>query len=125
MNEGPIDVAQLYAALDAHRQAQGLSWRQVARELGLSNSYFSWLRRGESPGLGAYIRSCRWLGVSLDTFTTQPTETVATQPTTAKSTLDSELAALLHRHQVPGSARDLVMAALRLATGEAARQAAA
>ncbi len=64
-----IDITALLAALDTHRVTQGLSWREVARSTGISASTFSRMASGHYPDLDGYAICCRWLGVSLDTFT--------------------------------------------------------
>jgi transcriptional regulator with XRE-family HTH domain len=63
-----VDLQALHTALDQQRNAQGMSWRQVAESTGMSASTFSRIRTGSGPDLNGYVASCRWLGVSLDTF---------------------------------------------------------
>lgn len=66
--EKPIDVPALYGALDSRRSAKELSWRQLARELGLSASVFTRLAQGRTPELDSYVTMTRWLGVSTEAF---------------------------------------------------------
>lgn len=90
-----ISIPALYAALDVHRETQGLSWRDVARITGLSASTFTRLRHGRSLDLDGYVVCCRWLGLPLEAFTTDQ----VTYPT--PETLAGELVTLLRRYGVP------------------------
>jgi transcriptional regulator with XRE-family HTH domain len=79
-----VNVAALYGALDSRRQARGMSWRELAKELGLSPSVFTRMAQGRRPDLESYIQMAGWLGVSLESFVggeppteTKPEETVA------------------------------------------------
>lgn len=65
-----IHVAALYAALDAERQARGLSWRQVAKECGLSPSTMTRLANGLRPDVDAFAALVRWLNQPADGFIT-------------------------------------------------------
>lgn len=65
---GELDTGLLYAALDAHRAAKDLTWRDVAGETWISASTFSRMVHGQQPGLDAYVVMCRWLGMSMETF---------------------------------------------------------
>lgn len=64
----PIEVAALYGALDSRRNAKGLSWRKLAKELELSPSIFTRLAQGQQPRTGSYVEMTTWLGVSTDAF---------------------------------------------------------
>jgi len=79
-----VDVSALYGALDSKRNARNLSWRGLAKELGLSSSVFTRLAQGRRPDFDSYIQMTEWLGVDLETFVggekpteTPPEETVA------------------------------------------------
>ena len=63
-----LDTEVLYAALDAQRQGRGLSWRQLAREVGVSPSTMTRLAQGQRPDVDAFAALVRWLGQSADTF---------------------------------------------------------
>lgn len=63
-----IDVSALYGALDSRRRAKELSWRGLARKLGLSPSIFTRLAQGKQPEFGSYLQMTKWLGVSTDAF---------------------------------------------------------
>jgi len=79
-----IDVSALYGALDSKRNARNLSWRALAKEIGLSSSVFTRLAQGRRPDFESYIQMTEWLGVNLERFIggqkpteTEPEETVA------------------------------------------------
>jgi transcriptional regulator with XRE-family HTH domain len=80
-----IDVAALYGALDSRREARGMSWREVAKELGLSASVFTRLAQGSRPDFESYIQMTEWLEVSLESFIggEAPTEVKAEETVTA------------------------------------------
>jgi transcriptional regulator with XRE-family HTH domain len=63
-----IDVAGLHAALDAARTGLGWSWRQLARELGLSPSTMSRLGNGLKPDVDAFASMVSWLRVDPQQF---------------------------------------------------------
>jgi transcriptional regulator with XRE-family HTH domain len=78
-----VDVAALYGALDSRREARQMSWREIAREMGLSASIFTRMAQGRRPDLESYIQMTTWLGVSTETFIggrtpveSEPAETV-------------------------------------------------
>lgn len=69
MTEGPsVDVMALHAALDATRTARGLSWRQLAKELGVSASTISRMANGLNPDVSAFAAMTTWLNMSADDF---------------------------------------------------------
>lgn len=79
-----VNVVALYGALDSRREARAMSWREVAKELGLSPSIFTRMAQGSRPDLESYIEMAGWLGVSLESFVggeppteAKPEETVA------------------------------------------------
>jgi transcriptional regulator with XRE-family HTH domain len=64
----PIDVTALYVALDARRSRLKMSWRDLAKQLGLSSSIFTRLAQGRAPELSSYRKMTGWLGVGMDDF---------------------------------------------------------
>jgi transcriptional regulator with XRE-family HTH domain len=64
----PIDVSALYVALDSRRKTANKSWRELAKELGMSASVFTRLAQGRQPEMGSYQKMVGWLGVSMDDF---------------------------------------------------------
>lgn len=65
-----LRVAALYAALDAERQTRSLSWRQTAKECGLSPSTMTRLANGLRPDVDAFATLVRWLDQPADDFIT-------------------------------------------------------
>ena len=86
-----INVGALHAALDAAREKRGLSWRQLAKEIGVSPSLLSRLGNGYRPDADGFVTLTGWLGMSAEQFISS-TEgpDVAPQPD-----LESQLAPLL------------------------------
>jgi transcriptional regulator with XRE-family HTH domain len=57
----------LYRRVDAQRVGLGMSWRALARELGLSRSTLPRLRGGGgAPDADALVSLLAWLGVGSD-----------------------------------------------------------
>jgi transcriptional regulator with XRE-family HTH domain len=63
-----IDVQGLYAALDAERTARGLSWRQLANEIGVSPSLLSRLSNDQRPDADGFATLVRWLNMPAEEF---------------------------------------------------------
>jgi transcriptional regulator with XRE-family HTH domain len=63
-----LDTEALYAALDAQRQGRGLSWRQLAKEVGVSPSTMTRLAQGQRPDIDAFAALVRWLRQPADIF---------------------------------------------------------
>ena len=63
-----IDVASLYAALDAARSSKELSWRQLAGLLDLSPSTLSRLANGYTPDATAFTSMVTWLNIPAENF---------------------------------------------------------
>ena len=55
MTQTRINVPALYAALDGARKSKGLSWRQVAREVGCSPSTMTRLANDYRPDADAFM----------------------------------------------------------------------
>lgn len=68
MPETTIDIAALYAAVDARRRAAGQSWRELATMLSLSRATFARMARGQRPDVDSFATLLRWLGVPADSF---------------------------------------------------------
>lgn len=68
MTKTTVDIGALYGALDAARQAQGLSWRQAAKQIGVSPSLLSRLANGQRPDTDGFVTLARWLGMPTDDF---------------------------------------------------------
>ena len=68
MTRTKIDVQGLYAALDAERTARGLSWRQLAKEIGVSPSLLSRLSNDQRPDANGFATLVRWLNMPAEEF---------------------------------------------------------
>jgi transcriptional regulator with XRE-family HTH domain len=62
-----IDIEEFAAQIRRQRGNRGL--REIAQEIGeISASTLSRIENGNIPDLDTFIRVCRWLGLSPDTF---------------------------------------------------------
>lgn len=89
---GRLDAGKLYATLDAERMANGLSWRQLAAEAGVSTSLVSRMGNGHRPDLDGFIALVQWLGVPAETFMLWPEEKRGKR---RKLSLEAQIAPLL------------------------------
>jgi transcriptional regulator with XRE-family HTH domain len=60
--------ADFFAALDAKREREGVSWRAVARETGVSPSSLSRLARGKNPDMRTFALLAAWLRADIRPF---------------------------------------------------------
>lgn len=63
-----VDVRALHAALDKAREAKGLSWRQLAKELGVSASTISRMANNLKPDVTAFAAMTTWLRLPAEAF---------------------------------------------------------
>jgi transcriptional regulator with XRE-family HTH domain len=68
MAETRVDVTALHGALDRARASKDLSWRELARQIGVSASTMSRLAQGQNPDINAFARMVRWLNVQAEAF---------------------------------------------------------
>ena len=68
MTDPDFDLPGLVEALVAKRDADGLTWRQVAAQARVSASTLTRLQQGAWPDLRTFSRIVRWLGVSPEDF---------------------------------------------------------
>jgi transcriptional regulator with XRE-family HTH domain len=68
MPETTINIEALYAALDANRQQQGISWRELAHSLEISPSTLTRMAQGRRPDVDTFATLLRWLGMDADAF---------------------------------------------------------
>jgi transcriptional regulator with XRE-family HTH domain len=68
MTRTKIDVQGLHAALDAERTARGWSWRQLAKEIGVSPSLLSRLGNELRPDADGFVTLVRWLNMPAEQF---------------------------------------------------------
>lgn len=66
-----FDAKALYEALDAQRRSRGMSWRQVAAEIGVSVSTLTHTRHGGRMEVDGMLAMVRWLGRTAESFTRQ------------------------------------------------------
>src|SRR5215218_8348080 len=74
MPRASVDIAAFYAALDRQRQAEGLSWRGLGRELEIPASTFTRLSQGAGPDVDAFGVLLHWLGMPVSAFLDPPQE---------------------------------------------------
>ncbi|MEI9899960.1 MAG: helix-turn-helix domain-containing protein [Hyphomicrobium sp.] len=63
-----FDVSAFQAALDAQRQAKGLTWKDVSVQSGVSASTLTRLSQGKRPDVDSLTALTQWLGLSADRF---------------------------------------------------------
>ncbi len=63
-----FDTARLHAALDAQRRERGMSWEDVAAELGVSASTLRNTARGGRMELDGAMFMLQWLGMPAEAF---------------------------------------------------------
>ncbi len=91
-----IDVQGLYAALDAERTTRGLSWRQLAKDIGVSPSLLSRLGNDLRPDADGFATLVRWLNMPAESFMIDIESDRAAQP---EPDLVTQLAPLLRARQ--------------------------
>ena len=64
-----FDTKQLYAALDAKRSENKLTWMQVAQQTGVSASSLTYLLKGSRTSFPSVMRITGWLGKPTAEFT--------------------------------------------------------
>lgn len=96
MAKTKIDTAGLYAALDAERTARGWSWRQLAKEIGISPSLLSRLGNEQRPDADGFATLARWLKMPAERFMIDVDATSESQP---EPDLVTQLAPLLRARQ--------------------------
>lgn len=75
-----VDVAALYAALEAEKHTRGMSWRQLARDCQLSPSTFTRMANGLRPDVDAFAGLVRWLGQPAEAFMTTDQDVTGATP---------------------------------------------
>src|SRR5437899_10323825 len=80
MTRTRLNVQALYAALDAERSARGMSWRQVAKDVGISPSTLTRMANGHRPDVDAFAALTKWLGTPGETYMRYDEEAPDTEP---------------------------------------------
>jgi transcriptional regulator with XRE-family HTH domain len=113
MPEVVVDVDSLYAALDAKREAQRLSWRDLASQLDISPSTFTRMSQGRRPDVDAFATLLRWLGRQTDDFTRARPQRPSNRPPVAAMVSLHFRAARNVRDEDVAAYEDIVDAAMR------------
>ena len=68
MDHGCFDTAAFYAALDCHRQAREMTWKQVAAKAHVSASTLTRMAQGRRPDVDRLAALCDWSGLKADDY---------------------------------------------------------
>ena len=68
MPAGVFDVESFYSALDSHRVALGLTWKQVSEESKVSQATLSRLSQGKRPDVDGLALLLAWSGLDAAMF---------------------------------------------------------
>jgi transcriptional regulator with XRE-family HTH domain len=68
-NDGKFDANALYVALDEHRRYRGITWQQVAEEMGISPSTIMFMFSEVRLDVDEILAMVRWLGRHVESFT--------------------------------------------------------
>jgi transcriptional regulator with XRE-family HTH domain len=68
MESPRLDVASLIAALNAEREARGLSWRKLATEAGVHPSSLTRMQQGKLPDVNTFTALTQWLRLPAEQF---------------------------------------------------------
>ena len=63
-----FDSSALFAAIDAQRIDKGLTWDQLAREIGVSAATIRRTQHGGRLEVDGMLAMVTWLGVPVETF---------------------------------------------------------
>ena len=80
VSRGRLDTSTLFAALDAARKSRKMSWRQLAKEVGVSPSTMTRLANGQRPDVDAFASLVAWLGQPADSFLVSDTAPAVDEP---------------------------------------------
>ena len=78
--EQSVNVRTLHVALDKAREAKGLSWRQLAKEIGVSASTLSRMANDLRPDVTAFAAITTWLNLPAEAFYTRELDSDAEEP---------------------------------------------
>lgn len=79
MPRGTFDCEEFYAALEAERAARAFTWKQVAREAGVSASTLTRMAQGKRPDVNTLAALASWSGLRTDDYVVHPGGKPATQ----------------------------------------------
>lgn len=63
-----FDANAFYAALDAHRQSLGYTWRRAASQAGVSASTLTRMAQGKRPDVDSLAALSSWAGLDADDY---------------------------------------------------------
>jgi transcriptional regulator with XRE-family HTH domain len=63
-----FDAAALFDAMDNQRKTRGLTWEQVAAEIGVSSATLKRTQRGGRMEVDGMLAMVNWLGVPVENF---------------------------------------------------------
>ncbi|QKS18895.1 transcriptional regulator [Curtobacterium sp. Csp1] len=110
MPDTSIDVSALKDAVGGRVEADGVSWRTAAAQIGVSPSLLTRLRNGQRPDLEAFARITRWLRIDAGRFLIDPDAAPREEPP-----LESEIAMLLRaRRDLNDNDRDHLNSILQM-----------
>jgi transcriptional regulator with XRE-family HTH domain len=66
---GGFNAAALFEALDIQRRSRGMSWAEVALEIGVSPSTLTRTKRGGRIEVDGMLAMVRWLDRTVESFT--------------------------------------------------------
>ncbi|RMA41106.1 helix-turn-helix domain-containing protein [Rhodophyticola porphyridii] len=67
MNQ-PFDAQGFFAALNAHRESKGLTWKQVASKTGVAASTLTRMGQGKRPDVDGLASLASWSGIDVRKF---------------------------------------------------------
>jgi transcriptional regulator with XRE-family HTH domain len=83
---GHFDAMGFYQALDATRKARQLTWRQVAREAGVTASTLTRMAQRKRPDVDSLAALTAWSGLKADDFVRSDDKGPAAEPLAMIST---------------------------------------
>lgn len=115
MAHARVHVEALRAALDAQRRAREMSWRDVAKAVGVSPSTMTRLSNGLRPDADGFASMVSWLGVPAENFIESP-DSEPPNDDAPQSELMVEVRALLRsRKELDEKDADMLTAVLEAA----------
>lgn len=66
--KGQFDNEAFFEALNSHRLAKGLTWKQVAAETGISASTLTRMAQGKRPDVDGLAALLKWSGLKAEDF---------------------------------------------------------
>lgn len=75
MKKGTFDNSAFFSAVDAHRSAKKLTWKQVAEQSGVSASTLTRIAQGKRPDVDSLAALKAWSGLNVDDYVRNSAET--------------------------------------------------